>query len=68
MSTEFIFFQRKINSELASISPEEIEDLQGEPVIFGEYRTALEETEQDFYEEIVSFDDAERIFTEVRVP
>lgn len=36
-----------------------------DPILFGDYRTALDENEPRLYEDIIDYDNAKALFTEV---
>lgn len=36
-----------------------------DPILFGDYRTALEENEPRLYEDVIDYDNAKALFTEV---
>lgn len=45
--------------------PKEVEYAMKEPILYGDYRNALEESEPRLYEDIQDYDAAKALFTEV---
>ncbi|VDL94305.1 unnamed protein product [Schistocephalus solidus] len=55
----------KVEEQITENFPQDSEELNSEPLIFGDYRLALEETEVRSYEEIADYNTVRTIFTEL---
>ncbi|VDK74222.1 unnamed protein product [Dibothriocephalus latus] len=55
----------KVEEQITENFPEDSEHINSEPLIFGDYRLALEEAEVRSYEEIPDYDTVRTIFTEI---
>uniref|UniRef100_A0A5K3FBS4 AAA domain-containing protein n=1 Tax=Mesocestoides corti TaxID=53468 RepID=A0A5K3FBS4_MESCO len=59
--------QSKIQSEIEKLVPESKDAVLRDPVLFGEYKSAVEQSEIRYYEEIVDLEEAKGIFTEIQI-
>ena len=65
--TKYHFTKGLIKALLEENFPKEIEYSMKEPLLFGDYRNALEESEPRLYEDIQDYDAAKALFTEVSI-
>lgn len=67
MVTKYFFSQEQIKELLNDNFKTHTEFVMRNPCLYGDFRTALEESEPRLYEDIVDYDAAKALFQEVKI-
>ncbi|EUB64627.1 Dynein heavy chain 10, axonemal [Echinococcus granulosus] len=62
---DILLVKDKINAEAANLDPTAKEDILCDPILFGEYKTALKEEEAPYYEDVGDYNTAREIFSDI---
>ena len=65
---EMFVFQSYIKNLILEFYKQEVEYVMRDPILFGDYKNRLEESEPRLYEDIQDFEAAKALFQEVRIP